>query len=130
MMRCLYLIFLEKKYLKLTPEEYVRQFCINSLCKQYQFPISMIKTEQNFSINQKLKRADIIVYKNQTPVLVIECKAMHIKLTLDVFQQISTYQSHIQARFFILTNGVTHIFYEKKHDFWSQIEDLPNYNDI
>lgn len=119
-----------KKQLKLSPEEFVRQFCIYYLVENYQFPLSLIQTEQNLTVNQKSKRADIVVYKNEKPVLVVECKAMDVKLSLNVFQQISAYQSQINASFFMLTNGIEHLFFQKKNDFWTQIEDLPNYHDI
>ncbi|TAF73552.1 MAG: type I restriction enzyme HsdR N-terminal domain-containing protein [Bacteroidetes bacterium] len=119
-----------KKYLKLSPEEYVRQFCIYFLTKNYDFPLTLIQTEQYLTINQKPKRADIIAYKNQKPILVVECKAMEIKLSLKVFQQISTYQSQLDASYFMLTNGIEHIIFEKRDELWTQIEDLPNYHDI
>lgn len=119
-----------KKYLKISPEEFVRQYCIQTLVQNYNFPIALIQTEQYLVINQKQKRTDIIAYKNEKPVLVIECKAMNIKLSLKVFQQISTYQSQIDARFFMLTNGIEHIYFEKCAGLWTQIKDLPNYDDI
>lgn len=118
-----------KKFLKLTPEEFVRQFFIEYLVKFKQYPVSNIATEKGLTYNQQKKRADIIVYKHGLPFLLVECKAMGTALNMKVVQQISNYSSTTETLFLAITNGEQHYFFQnEENNGWKRIEQLPDYS--
>lgn len=95
-----------KKWLVLTPEEWVRQQLINYLCQDLTFPIEKIKLEFQIDLNGMLRRPDIVVYdQNFAPLVIIECKAPHIKLGADAINQVLAYKKVINARYVFVTNG-------------------------
>ena len=102
-----------KKYRALTPEEWVRQHCLNYLTQFLNYPSSIIQIERGHEIDQMQRRTDIQVFDKQGNVfMLIECKAPHVALTAQVFQQISQYQKKNEARFLVLTNGLEHQIFE------------------
>jgi len=102
-----------KKYRALTPEEWVRQHCLNYLTQHLNYPTSIIQIERGHEIDQMQRRTDIQVFDKQGDVfMLIECKAPHVALTAQTFQQISQYQKKNAARFLVLTNGLAHQIFE------------------
>lgn len=100
---------LRKKYLKLTPEEWVRQHFISYLISEKKYPAGRMVSEFKVVYNGMNKRCDIAIFDqyNQTEVIV-ECKAPHIKITEDTFYQIAKYAHVLKAPLLILTNGIEH----------------------
>lgn len=97
-----------KKYIVLQPEEFVRQLVIQWLVQDLEVSKNLIHLERQFTLNNRIKRFDIIVYdRNAHPFLLIECKAPQEKLNQKVFDQIAVYHSVIQAPYLLLTNGLT-----------------------
>jgi hypothetical protein len=103
---------IRKKYVVLTPEEWVRQHVIQYLIDNG-YSKNLIKIETGFSVGELHKRADIICYKNDgEPFLLVECKNPFEKLNEDVAIQISTYNKSVRAKFIMLTNGMKSLYYK------------------
>jgi hypothetical protein len=104
---------LRRKSILLTQEEWVRQHLIAFLHHQQGFPLEKMAIEKEIQYDGFKRRWDLVIYddKFQAQIL-LECKAPQIKLTHEVFIQIATYQSKIQAPYLILSNGLVHLIYE------------------
>jgi len=119
-----------KKYVVLTPEEWVRQNFITFLVKEKKYPKTLIGIEKEFKINNLSKRFDILVFdKSGLPDIIIECKAPQLKITQDNFDQIARYNLKFDAKYVIVTNGLEHFFcsldhINKKYNF---LRDIPSY---
>jgi len=101
-----------KKYRALSPEEWVRQHCLNFLTNHLGYPATNIQIERAFKVNKLVRRTDIQVFNSLGELLIIiECKAPHIEINEVAFQQISQYQQKKLAKYLALTNGLEyHIF--------------------
>ncbi len=100
---------IRKKYIVLTPEEWVRQNFIRYLVSEKGFPSSLIAIEQQFSFNKMQKRSDILVYnKLGDPVVLVECKAPSVSISRSVFDQIGLYNLAHHVPWLIVTNGIKH----------------------
>lgn len=119
-----------KKYVIVTPEEWVRQHVVHFLLKEKNYPISLIAVEKQLKINKRVKRTDIIVYNKQgTPEILIECKAPSVKITQTTFDQIARYNLSANSNFLMVTNGLAHYFCQIDTDKETYIflEDIPSY---
>lgn len=94
-----------KQWIRLTPEEWVRQNMLQYLVQVKQYPASLIAIEKEIALGELRKRFDILVYKNSRPWMVIECKEMNIPLNESVLKQVLTYNISLQTEFLIITNG-------------------------
>lgn len=104
---------LRKKYVVLTPEEWVRQHFVHYLIAELHYPKSLISIERGTSYNKLQKRTDLCVYNSAgQPHLLVECKAAHVAITQDVVRQVSVYNQSLQARFVVITNGLQHYCWE------------------
>ncbi|WP_282125358.1 type I restriction enzyme HsdR N-terminal domain-containing protein [Marinifilum flexuosum] len=124
---------IRKKYVVLTPEEWVRQNFIRYLVEEKDYPASLIAVEKKVDVNLLPQRSDIVLYnRNANPVMIVECKASKIKITQDVFNQIARYNMKLRVPFLVVTNGLKHFCcymdYEKKS--FKFLEDIPNYQSI
>ena len=100
-----------KKYILLTPEEWVRQNCIKFLINEKKFKKNLISIEKKIQLNNTTKRFDILVHDiNGGCVLLVECKAPNIKINQESFDQILRYNQVINAKFLMLTNGIIHYY--------------------
>ncbi len=121
---------LRKKYIKNTPEEWVRQHFIHYLITQLDYPIGLMASEKMVKYNGMSKRCDIVSFSNELKtVLIVECKAPKIKLTEDVFYQIAKYNFTLKAPLLILTNGLQHIVahIDIENNEVKYLEKLPNF---
>lgn len=101
---------LRKKYLILTPEEWVRQHWINCLVNQLNYPKGLVSLEKGLIYNKLQKRTDLVVWnKEGQPYLLIECKAPSIKLTQKTLEQACLYHQKIKSQYLILSNGMNHL---------------------
>ena len=110
---------LRKKYLVLTPEEWVRQHYVRFLIDEKKYPSTLIALEKQLTINNRKKRTDILIFnKEGNPEIIVECKAPSIKITQDTFDQIARYNLKLKANFLVVTNGLEHFYckldYEKE----------------
>jgi len=98
---------IRKKFVLLTPEEWVRQNCIMFLINDQKISKGLINIEKRIKVNNLTKRYDIIVFKpNGSVFLLIECKSPRITINQETFNQISIYNSEIIADYLMLTNGL------------------------
>jgi hypothetical protein len=119
---------LRRKYVRLTPEEWVRQHVVNLLIEVCQYPKALIRAEGALALFETRKRTDIVVFdRNGQPFLVVECKAAHITLGQDVFDQVTRYNHVHRAPYVVITNGLTHYCCAIDHDTQtvSYLDDFP-----
>lgn len=122
---------IRKKYLVLTPEEWVRQHFLNYLITVLQYPKVLIKVEGGLSFNRLQKRSDIVVFdRTGNPWMVIECKAPDQKLSQQTLHQASVYNHSLQARYLAITNGLIHICAETnwKENTTAVLDTMPRYD--
>lgn len=124
---------LRRKYVALTPEEWVRQHFIHYLVEHKNYPSSLLANEVSLQIGEKRMRADSVLYDNQLhPRMIIEYKAPNITLTQKVFDQITVYNLLLHVDYLIVSNGMT--TYICKMDYEKQtykfLEAIPNYKNI
>lgn len=119
---------IRKKYLLLTPEEWVRQHTVQYLIQEKKYSPDWMAIEKQFTINNIHKRADIVVFnKKMLPYIIVECKAPNVKITQETFDQIARYNLALDAKYLMLTNGLQHFYcqmnFEKKTYIF--LEELP-----
>jgi hypothetical protein len=124
---------LRKKYVKLTPEEWVRQNFVQYLIHEGKYPPGLIGIEVMSGFNKLRKRVDILVHNRAGgPVMIVECKAPDVKIDDTVFDQVVCYNMGFKVPYLVVTNGIDHyackIDHEQnKYDFLLAI---PLYADI
>jgi hypothetical protein len=102
---------IRKKFIILTPEEWVRQHVVQYLLQDKKYPKSYINIEKLIKINDLSKRYDIIVYQpNGEIYLLIECKAPEVTITQQTFDQIARYNLVLNAKYLMVSNGLNHYF--------------------
>ena len=119
-----------KKYVIVTPEEWVRQHVVHFLLKEKNYPISLIAVEKQLKINKRVKRTDIIVYNKQgTPEILIECKAPSVKITQTTFDQIARYNLSANSNFLMVTNGLENYYckIDTAKETYIFLKDIPQY---
>ena len=95
------------RWVRLTPEEWVRQQLLHRLVEQLGYPASLIAVEQAIQVGEAKKRCDAVVYDRQmTPVMVIECKAETVPITQKTLDQAITYNRKLNVPYLMLHNGV------------------------
>ena len=126
--------FLRHRYLRLTPEEWVRQHFTHFLVEHKGYPTALLANEVTIDVNGVARRCDSVLYKaaGGMPRMIIEYKAPHIHITQSVFQQIYSYNSVLRADYLIVSNGINHycchVDYDNMHvDF---LKDIPNYIEL
>lgn len=102
---------IRKKWVAFTEEEKVRQFFILQLINELKIPASSISVERKITVNGLSKRYDIVVYKDVTPWMVVECKAKNIPLTQEVIDQAGRYNQTLNAEIIGVTNGKEQKFF-------------------
>ena len=124
---------IRKKFVTLTPEEWVRQNFITYLIKEKKFPASLISVEKSLMLNKMLKRTDAVVHNSEgEALLILECKAPSVNISQDVFDQIARYNITLKVKYLIVTNGMEHYcclinHEEQKYRF---LKGIPHYKDI
>ena len=121
---------IRKKWIVLTPEEWVRQNFIKFILSK-NYPKSLINCEKVFYINKVLKRYDIVVYDSSGDVdILVECKSHEIKINQDHFDQVMRYNLELKSKNIIVTNGISHFYfnYDENEKTYKQKEDLTTYN--
>jgi len=97
---------LRKKWLLLTPEEWVRQNFVQYLIKIRNYPSALIALEKEIWLGELKKRFDVLIYnKDHKPWMMIECKGGEIKLNDSVLQQVLRYNISVPVDFIVITNG-------------------------
>lgn len=100
---------IRKRFMPLTPEEWVRQNIIHYLLEEKKISRSLLAIEKQLNLNGLSKRTDIVVYNNSgLPQMIIECKAPSVKITQAVCNQAARYNLTLRVKYLLLTNGNTH----------------------
>lgn len=124
---------LRNKMILLTPEEWVRQHFVHFLISDKKYPQSLMGNEILLTLNGMKKRCDTVVYKKDlTPLVIIEYKAPHIKITQEVFNQICRYNFVLKVNYLIVSNGINHycckMNYENKT--YTFLKEIPLYSEL
>jgi hypothetical protein len=118
---------IRKQWVRLTPEEWVRQNFIQYLIQTKNYPAALIGVEKEIKLGELKKRFDVLVFdNNHQPWMMIECKAMEVKLDDDVLQQVLRYNQSLPVKYMVITNGSYTYCYEKNNRLIS-IRELPSY---
>jgi len=100
-----------RQWTSLTPEEWVRQNFLQWMMQVMQYPSSLISVEKEIRTRDIKKRYDIVVYKNDKPWMIVECKEMAVGLNDAVITQVINYNAYLDVSFLVITNGNgTHVF--------------------
>ena len=94
-----------KLWVRLTPEEWVRQNLLHYLVKEKKYPSSLIAVETEIKLNDLKKRCDIVVYQQGRPWMIIECKEMNVVLNEAVLSQVLRYNIPLDVAFIAISNG-------------------------
>lgn len=126
--------FLRHRYLRLTPEEWVRQHFTHFLVEHKGYPTALLANEVTIDVNGVARRCDSVLYKaaGGMPRMIIEYKAPHIHITQSVFQQIYSYNSVLRADYLIVSNGINHYCCHVDYDNMrvDLLKDIPNYIEL
>ncbi len=129
---CVFDIF-RKRFVVLTPEEWVRQRFLRFLCDYKKYPVGLIAVEASLQYNRLAKRADAIVYGTiGKPLMIIECKAPDVKITQEVFDQVARYNFSFGVDYLTVTNGIQHYCVKRNAEasIWEAQGDIPSFNNI
>ena len=121
---------IRKKYVVLTPEEWVRQHTVQFLIQEKNYPISLINVEKELIFNDLKKRYDVVIFNSDGSIfLVVECKRSAIKIQQNTFDQIARYNMVLKAKYLMVTNGLDHYYctmdYEAKQ--YHFLREIPDY---
>lgn len=122
-----------RKYVKLTPEEWVRQNFTEYLISQKQFPRGRLAQEISIQLNGMKRRVDTVIYDSEgRPFVLVEYKAPTVKITQETFNQITRYNIVMKVPYLIVSNGLHHYccqidYQQNRVKFLPQI---PNYNEL
>jgi hypothetical protein len=124
---------LRDRYVRLTPEEWVRQHFLQYLIQELDVPAGLVGVEAAFQYQGQPRRADIIAHDRQgAPLLLVECKAPRVSIGQDAFDQCAQYNIVLEAPYLVVTNGLTH--YACAIDFddesYTFLDDLPAYDQL
>lgn len=92
-------------WVRLTPEEWVRQNILHYIVQEKKYPASLIAVETEIRLNDLRKRCDVVVYRESKPWMIIECKEMNVPLSLTVLEQVLRYNIELAVRYIAITNG-------------------------
>jgi hypothetical protein len=123
---------IRRKYVALTPEEWVRQNFIHYLNIEKKYPLTLMSVETGFALYETNKRSDILIHNRQgKATALVECKAPEVKITRTVFEQIVRYNLKYELNILMVTNGLKHYCSRVNHlehatEFLKEIPDYDN----
>lgn len=121
---------IRKKYIVLTPEEWVRQHFVHYLINSLHYPLGLLANEVEISLNKQKKRCDTVVYdKEGLAKMIIEYKSPNVTICQETFDQISRYNIVLKVDYLIVSNGINHfcckVDYSNNQIFY--LESIPEY---
>lgn len=116
-----------KKWVRLTPEEWVRQNLLQYLIQVKKIPQSLIAVEKEIQLHELCKRCDIVVYKNNIPWMIAECKELNMPLTEAVLEQVLRYNLAISAEYLVISNGSFCFAWQRAGGTLQAINQLPGW---
>lgn len=124
---------LRRKYVKLTPEEWVRQHFVNYLTQHKGYPTALLANEMELKIGAKRLRCDTLLYNRyMQPRMIIEYKAPHITISQQVFEQIASYNTLLHVDYLVVSNGLQHYCCKMNYEQHSMqfLKQIPDYSEI
>ncbi|MFT6748916.1 MAG: hypothetical protein ACI9XR_000901 [Flavobacterium sp.] len=121
---------IRKKFILVTPEEWVRQNCVHYLIKELNYPKSHINVEKLVKINGINKRYDIVIFNLKGEIeILVECKAPSVTINQATFDQIAQYNLKLKANYLMVTNGLNHYFCQMdfENEKYSFLKTLPKF---
>tara|TARA_R110000850_G_C9996309_1_gene468338 strand:+ start:68454 stop:68930 length:477 start_codon:yes stop_codon:yes gene_type:complete len=122
---------IRKKFVILKPEEWVRQHVVQFLLSEKNYPKSHVNVEKVLILNNTRKRYDIVVFNPDGSIhLIVECKAPHINIHQETFDQIARYNLSLDATYLMVTNGLQHYYckLDYENEKYIFLEEVPNYS--
>jgi hypothetical protein len=124
---------IRRKFVALTPEEWVRQNFVKYLIEEKKFPKGLIAIEMAVDISKNTNRCDVVCFnKEAKPIVIVECKAPKVKISKEVFEQTARYNMNLQTKYVIMTNGINHyccmIDYKERKVVY--LKDIPTFSEI
>ncbi len=122
---------IRKKFVVLTPEEWVRQHTIHFLITNKKIPASLIAIEKQLILNKTKRRTDILVYdSNLRPLLIVECKAPEIEISQAVVDQVQRYNLSLNVPAVFITNGCNHVFLRLTNNHLEVLAKFPEFEQL
>lgn len=124
---------LRRKYVKLTPEEWVRQHFVNYLTQHKGYPTALLANEMELKIGTKRLRCDTLLYNRyMQPRMIIEYKAPHITISQQVFEQIASYNTLLHVDYLVVSNGLQYYCCKMNYEQHSMqfLKQIPDYSEI
>ena len=119
---------IRKKYVDLSPEEWVRQNMIHFLITNANYPANYFSVEKQLKVYNQNRRTDIVVYdKDLRPWMIVECKAPTINLDENALYQATRYNTGLNANYLVITNGMQSFIFEHQNEELNQIKKFPEY---
>lgn len=124
---------IRRRYVALTPEEWVRQHFVHFLMEHKGYPLSLMANEVQVNLNGMKKRCDTVVYnRNLAPRMIVEYKSADVEITQEVFNQITRYNMVLKVDYLVVSNGLRHyccrMDYEKRG--YVFLSDVPDYKEL
>ena len=118
-----------KKFIDLTPEEWVRQHLVHYLIKFKNVPVSLISIEKQLLLNNTKRRTDIVIFNSLLkPLLIVECKAPDISLNQSTINQALGYNIILNVPFILLSNGLKHICFNYLNNKPIILSEIPEFD--
>jgi hypothetical protein len=124
---------LRKKFVRLTPEEWVRQNFVQFLIIEKNYSVSLIVIEASVKVNNNPQRADLVVFdRSGNPALVAEFKAPEVKISQQTFDQIVRYNMQLKVPFLIVSNGLEHYCCRINYDdnLYAFLAEIPEFSEV
>lgn len=124
---------IRKRYVLLTPEEWVRQNFASYLIMEKNYPASLIAVEMTLNTNRMVRRADIVIFsKTGAPLVIVECKAPGVTISQAVFDQVANYNMGMKVNYLVVSNGLIHycarLYHREKR--WEFLKQIPDYSTL
>lgn len=124
---------IRRRFVSLTPEEWVRQHIIRFLTEVKHYPKQLLSIEKAFTRNRLSKRYDLLIYsRSGIPVMIVECKAPVVEISQKVFDQATRYNETYKAPYLLITNGKKHYCcrVDLVHKNYKFLNDIPVYESL
>ena len=124
---------IRKRYIALTPEEWVRQHFVSYLISYKGYPLGLIGNEISLRLNGQNLRCDTVIYDIYgSPLMIIEYKAPHITLNQEVFNQVIRYNIALKVKYLVVSNGINHYCCVMDYDNMCPhfLKEIPDYNEL
>ena len=124
---------IRRRYVALTPEEWVRQHFVHFLLNHKGYPQALMANEVQVQLNGTKKRCDTVLYdKNLSAKLIVEYKAPHVEITQAVFDQITRYNMVLKVKYLIVSNGLSHYCCQIDYNTQSYVflPEIPSYSQL